>query len=97
MLSFKHESTIDYLKKERKHERTNSGILLKGGRFDRSILDLRETPKERDSVMPAPRAATASNGAQEAMGPFPLYPSFADSFINILARITQRREEKEQR
>ena len=50
VLSFKHENTIDYLKKERKHERTNSGISLGNGRFDRRILELRETTKEDDSA-----------------------------------------------
>lgn len=50
VLSFKHENTIGYLKKKRKHERTNSGFFLEDGRFDRRILELRETTEEGGSV-----------------------------------------------
>lgn len=46
VLSFKHENTINYLKKERKHEKTNSGIFFEADRFGRKIVELHEAAKE---------------------------------------------------
>ena len=46
VLSFKHENTINYLKKERKHEKTNPGIFLEADRFGRKIIELHEAAKE---------------------------------------------------